>query len=81
MKSQICFCPKSILWIGRHLKMSARATFRKMLKGGVDDLILPRRGKPFRKLTVRRKKRRTAKQRAATRKLLAFNRKRRRGRR
>ena len=78
MKAEICFCPKSITWILKHLKKSAKSTFRKMVTTGSIDLIIPRRGKAFRKTSIRHKKRRTAKQRAATRRLVAFNKRRRR---
>lgn len=34
MKAKVCFCPSSIVWIAKHLKKSARATFRRMIKTG-----------------------------------------------
>ena len=66
MKGRICLCPASIAWIRKHLMKSARRTFTKMI------------GKGSIKKVIRRTKRRTAKQRAATRRLVAFNKRRRR---
>ncbi len=63
-KVKICLCPKSISWIIHHLKKSSRATFRRMI------------GETTRRV-IRKTKRRTAKQRAATRRLIAFNKRRR----
>jgi len=64
---RICFCIQSIEWIGRHLKKSARAQFKKMVSNN-----FPRtKEKLF-------KKPRSRKQQAATRKLVAFNKRRRR---
>ena len=66
MSHRICLCPESIAWIRKHLMKSARRTFTKMIsKGSI-------------KRVIRRTKRRTAKQRAATRRLIAFNKRRRR---
>ncbi len=76
MKAKICFCPKSIAWILRNLKKSAKARFRAMTHPGFDLITTD-----FSKKSVQRKflkkKRRTAKQRAATRRLIAFNKRRR----
>ncbi len=65
-KVKICLCPKSIAWIGRHLVKSARAKWKAMIFQG---FIV--------KGSKRNKKRRTAKQLRATRKLIAFNKRRR----
>ena len=66
MKGRICLCPASIAWIRKHLMKSARRTFTKMItKGSI-------------KRVLRKKRRRTAKQLRATRKLIAFNKRRRR---
>ncbi len=67
---KICFCPKSIQWILRNLKKSSISKFRDMLHPGF-GLIATDFSKKL------RKKRRTAKQRAATRRLIAFNKRRR----
>ncbi len=64
-KVKICLCPKSISWIIHHLKKSSISTFRRMIGE-------TKRGR------FKVKKRRTAKQRAATRRLIAFNKRRRR---
>ena len=48
--ARVCFCPKSILWISRHLQKSARATFKKMAIGSLRGDI--------RKLNPKRKVRR-----------------------
>ncbi len=71
-KLKICLCPKSISWIIHHLKKSSRATFRRMIGENT----------PLKRVIGRKhrsgKHRRTAKQRAATRRLIAFNKRRRR---
>ena len=64
MKAKICFCPKSIAWIGRNLKHAALKKWKAMIFQGF--------------IVKRKTKRRTAKQRAATRRLIAFNKRRRR---
>ena len=66
---KICLCPASIAWIIRNLKKSSKSKFRSMI-GRI----------PTTKRKGRRKgrKHRTAKQRRATRKLVAFNKRRRR---
>ncbi len=69
MKGRICLCPASIKWIVQHLEPGlARKQFAQMI------------GKAKRRIGVikRKTKRRTAKQRAATRRLIAFNKRRRR---
>ena len=67
MSHRICLCPESIAWIRKHLMKSARRTFTKMIsKGSIKRVI--------RKV----RKHRSAKQRAATRRLIAFNKRRRR---
>ncbi len=68
---RICLCTASIRWIITHLKTGARHQFAKMIA----PFPVAFSGKRI------VKKRRSAKQRAATRKLLAFNKRRRRGRR
>ncbi len=81
---RICLCPESIAWITKHLMKSAKHQFRILIATGSIKKAKLSGTKKFRKfarIDKRRRKRRTAKQRAATRKLLAFNRKRRRGRR
>jgi len=60
MKAKICLCPESIKWIKKHLLKSARAKFTKMITVG-----------SIKKL--KRKKPRSKKQLAATRKLIAWN--------
>ena len=73
MKGRICLCPASIAWIRKHLMKSARRKFTKLIQtGSVTEFLT--KGKGMRKS----KKRRTAKQRAATRRLVAFNKRRRR---
>ena len=75
MSHRICLCPASIAWIRRHLKKSARATFTRLLsKGSIAKITRRRKGRRKGKS----RKHRTAKQRAATRKLVAFNKRRRR---
>jgi len=71
MKPRICFCAESLVWIAKHLKKSARAQFHKMILKQKPNLVdvIP--------LTGIRKKRRTAKQIRATKKLIAFNKRRR----
>jgi len=59
MKAKICFCPTSIAWIIKHLKKSAKPTFRKMIKGGIETI----------KRKTKRKKQRTARQLKNDRKL------------
>jgi len=61
MKGKICLCPESIKWIKKHLLKSARAKFTKMITVGSIK-------------KVKRKKPRSKKQIAATRKLVAWNR-------
>ena len=87
---KICFCPKSLGWIVKHLVPSARPKFFKMVPKNIllpgrdffldmEDMFGFKRNK--RKAKTKRtksKKRRTAKQRAATRRLVAFNKRRRR---
>jgi len=70
MKPRICFCAESLVWIAKHLKKSARAQFHKMILKQKPNLIdvIPLTGA---------KKRRTAKQIRATKKLIAFNKRRR----
>ena len=68
-KGKICLCPASISWIIHHLKKSARNPFRRM----IGELKQGTRG-----LKRKVKKRRSAKQLRATRKLIAFNKRRRR---
>ena len=64
---RICLCPASIAWIRKHLQKSAKATFSRMIsKGSIS------------KIRRKGRKHRTAKQRRATRKLVAFNKRRRR---
>ena len=72
MKPRICFCAESLVWIAKHLKKSARAQFHKMILKQKPNLVdvIPLTGK-------RVKKRRTAKQIRATKKLIAFNKRRR----
>ncbi len=65
---RICLCPASIAWIRKHLMKSARRTFTKMISKG----SITRVSKKI------RRKHRSAKQRAATRRLVAFNKRRRR---
>ena len=60
---KICLCPSSIAWIRRHLKKSARSQFTRLIKAG-----------GIKKIT---KRRRTPAQIRATKKLVAFNRRRR----
>ena len=69
---KICFCPKSLEWIRKHLMKSARNKFLQM----VHLTTISESGKS--RIRITRKKRRTAKQRAATRRLIAFNKRRRR---
>ena len=76
MKVRICFCPASLEWIRKHLMKSARHKFRLMVQQG----IATKAGFPSLARNPKRrksKKRRTAKQRAATRRLIAFNKRRR----
>ena len=72
MKAKICFCPSSLAWIIKHLKKSAVPKFRRMIKG-TPELSEVR---AFNKKIIR-KKRRTPKQIRATKKLIAFNKRRR----
>ena len=65
---KICLCPASIAWIRKHLQKSARATFSRLISKGSISKVRKRKGR----------KHRTAKQRRATRKLVAFNKRRRR---
>ena len=75
MNKRICFCPKSLTWIMKHLKKGARSQFRQMIQEGIFRKV----GAPsLGTIGKRKKKRRTAKQRAATRRLIAFNKRRRR---
>ena len=60
MESKICLCPESIRWIKKHLLKSAKAKFSKMIKVGSIK-------------KVKRKKTRSKKQIAATKKLIAWN--------
>ena len=60
MEGKICLCPESIRWIKKHLLKSAKAKFSKMIKVG-----------SIKKL--KRKKTRSKKQIAATKKLIAWN--------
>jgi len=60
MKGKICLCPESIRWIKKHLLKSAKAKFAKMITVG-----------SIKKL--KRKKSRSKKQIAATKKLIAWN--------
>ncbi len=64
---RICLCPSSIKWIKDHLIKSARTQFL---------VLIAHQSRKIKRII--RKKRRTAKQRAATRKLIAFNKRRRR---
>ena len=78
MKPRICFCPSSLAWIIKHLKKSAVPKFRRMIKGTPKEIL---RSDPvleiMKEVGRKRKKRRTAKQIRATRKLIEFNRRRR----
>ncbi len=67
---RICLCPASIAWIRKHLVKSARAEFTRRI-GSLGKSVRKSRGKS----------RRSAKQRRATRKLVAFNRRHKRRRR
>jgi len=60
MEGKICLCPESIRWIKKHLLKSAKAKFSKMIKVGSIK-------------KVKRKKTRSKKQIAATKKLIAWN--------
>ena len=62
MHNKICLCPATILWIRRHLIKSARAEFSKRVIG-ISKVVRKSRGKP----------RRSAKQRAATKRLVRWN--------
>ncbi len=76
MKGRICLCPASIAWIRKHLMKSARSTFSSMLRtGSIKSIATQLRVK---RLKRTRKRHRSAKQRAATRRLIAFNKRRRR---
>ena len=78
MKPRICFCPSSLAWIIKHLKKSAVPKFRRMIKGTPKEIL---RYDPvleiMKEVGRKRKKRRTAKQIRATKKLIAFNKRRR----
>ena len=80
MKNRVCFCPASLKWIFNHLQKSAKSKFRKMVQGQVVPALVNLRKRKRIHIGGRRQKgkRRTAKQQAATRKLVAFNRRRRR---
>ena len=60
---RICLCPATIMWIKRHLTKSARKTFAKMVERGGGRIGMTKAGRP----------KRSAKQRAATKKLLRWN--------
>ena len=60
MEAKICLCPESIRWIKKHLLKSAKAKFSKMIKVGSIK-------------KVKRKTKRSKKQIAATKKLIAWN--------
>ena len=81
MKARICLCPETIAWITRHLVKSnhVRKVWRKVLRTG--SITRAKDVMKFRKrikIKTRLKTGRTAKQRAATRRLIAFNKRRRR---
>ncbi len=63
---RICLCPASIAWIRKHLMKSARKQFTHLTQSGSVTSFLTK-GKGL------KKHRRSAKQRAATKKLVAFN--------
>ena len=71
MKGRICLCPASIAWIKKHLKKTARAQFSRLLARGSVIGLGKRKGRHVR----------TAKQKRATRMLVAFNKRRKRKRR
>jgi hypothetical protein len=70
---KFCFCLTSVKWILKHLRVADRDTFSKMLVHNEMSLT-PRVLGLKRKF---KKKRRTAKQIRATKKLIAFNKRRR----
>ena len=60
---RICLCPASIAWIRKHLVKSARSEFTRLISRGT----IRKLARPF------AKPHRSAKQKAATRKLIIFN--------
>ena len=80
MKPRICFCPSSLAWIIKHLKKSAVPKFRRMIKGTPKEISVLKNDpvlEIMKEVGRKRKKRRTAKQIRATKKLIAFNKRRR----
>jgi len=61
MIGKICICPKTMAWIFRNLKKASKAKFRTMMKRQAKGEMKPR----------------SAKQIRATKKLIAFNKRRR----
>ena len=76
-KFNVCFCATTIKWIAVHLQKSARDAFSRMVVR--NSLSMTPRVLGLKR--VFKKKRRTAKQIAATRKLVAWGKKHRRRRR
>ena len=71
---KICLCPKSIAWILRNLKKSSKTKFKQMIAFG--DIM--RAGKKRGAKRRKSKKHRSPAQRRAIKKLIAFNKRRRR---
>lgn len=51
MKGRICLCPASIKWIVSHLKKSAKAQFRIMVKDNFEGTFIKLKGKRKRKFS------------------------------
>ena len=83
MKVRICFCAESLVWIAKHLQKSAIKRWKMMVADA--PFQDPEGGmKPFKTFTAKQinrasrpKRRRTPKQIRATKKLIAFNKRRR----